>query len=84
MGGGLHAPLAVLGTWPSTPSKHPYTRDWAFPAVLILMWFISFAAVCARMLVRLHFVRNAGWDDVFICIAMVRWLVLLFGSADGR
>jgi hypothetical protein len=22
--------------------------------------------------VRLHFVRNAGWDDVFICIAMVR------------
>jgi hypothetical protein len=71
MGGGLHAPIAVLGTWPATPSKHPYTRDWGFCGALIFLWAVSFAAVCARMLVRLHFVRNAGWDDVFISIAMV-------------
>jgi len=70
MPGGLHPPLSVLGTW--TPNYvDPQTRNWTFPALLIVLYILAFAAVFLRLIARLVYMRNAGIDDVFIVLALV-------------
>ena len=45
------------------------------PAVLTTLWTLTCTAcvfVAARLLVRLHLLKKAGWDDVLITLSMVR------------
>jgi hypothetical protein len=70
MGGGLHPPLSVIGTW--TPNYvNPVTRDWTFPAIIIFIYLLAFISVCLRVFARVVYMRNAGIDDVFIVLALV-------------
>jgi hypothetical protein len=75
MGGGLHPPLSVLGTW--TPNYvDPEMRGWTFPAIIIVLYILAFAAVFLRVFARLVYMRNAGIDDLFIVLSLVCRVVL--------
>jgi hypothetical protein len=70
MGGGLHPPLSVIGTW--TPNYvNPVTRDWTYPALIIVIYLLAFTAVVFRVFARVLYMRNAGIDDLFIVLALV-------------
>lgn len=70
MGGGLHPPLSVLGTW--VPNYvNPVTRDWTFPALIIVLYILAFACVALRVFARVVYMRNAGIDDMFMVLALV-------------
>ena len=76
MPGGLHPTLAVLASWPSTPSPHPVTRGWGFPALIIILYLLAALAVGGRMVARFVYMRNGGVDDVCIILSFVSFLSL--------
>ena len=77
MPGGLRPPLSVIESWPRPNYINPVRRDWTVPVILIVLFFITFLVFCARLWARLTVTHDAGFDDLLIALAMVRWTLSL-------
>lgn len=72
MPGGLHAPLAVILTWPKPNYINPETRPNTV-LVLACVWGpLTVILVLARLWVRMFHQKAPGWDDWLMIAATVR------------
>lgn len=71
MPGGINVPLDVILAWPIPNYKDPSTQPRYVLAFSCIIGPISIAFLCARLWVRIHMQRNAGWDDWLMLAAAV-------------
>lgn len=72
MPGGIHPPLKELLSWPVANYKDPVTQPKYVLIFSCIIGPISIALLVARLWVRIHMQRSAGWDDWFMLAAAVR------------
>jgi hypothetical protein len=75
MPGGPHPPLEVIASWPPANLVNPEGRGTVTTIIAGVLSPITFFIVFARLWVRFHLQRNAGWDDWLMIAALVIPLV---------
>lgn len=53
-----------------------HTSQFSIYATIVALSIISFIAVSLRLVTRFAIVKQSGWDDAFITVAWVRFLLL--------
>jgi hypothetical protein len=72
MPGGFHPPPSVIATWPAPNYVNPESKGNQLLVVSSVFAILAIAVVLARLWVRVKIQRNAGIDDLFIFLALVR------------
>lgn len=82
MPGGIHPPLSVIATWPTPNYVNPQRRDWGVVIMCAILWGAAMVILMMRLWARLVLQHNAGLDDLFIVLAMVRMPRLFTFSSE--
>lgn len=72
MPGGFHPPLSVILSWPEPNYTDPAARGHQLLAVTVTFGLLAIIFVAARLWSRIKIQKNAGLDDLFISLALVR------------
>lgn len=72
MPGGIHPPLSVIASWPTPNYVDPERRGWSVVVMCAVLWGLAMVILMMRLWARLVLQHNAGLDDLFIVLAMVR------------
>jgi hypothetical protein len=83
MGGGIHPPLSVIGTWPTANLVDPVLRSNTNSVVIITFLVIAGLTVGARLWARCIIQRNAAPEDYLIIGAFVCALSMAISSVLG-
>lgn len=72
MPGGFHPPVSVVLTWPLPNYDDPVGKGHQLLVVTIIFGVLAVIFVSARLWSRIKVQKNAGLDDLFITLALVR------------
>lgn len=83
MGGGIHPPLSVIGSWPPANLVDPVLRSNTNSIVIITFLVLAGLTIGARLWARGIIQRNLAFEDYLIIGAYVSALAMAIGSVLG-
>jgi hypothetical protein len=72
MPGGVHPPLDVILSWPTSNYVNPDTEGPGLIIICIVFGSVTTVLITLRLWARIFIIRQPGLDDLFVVLGYVR------------